>query len=112
MPCDFINSDALSSHPMGTRARAGIVKPSLKYANVISITNDAVLCRQIRIVDGVRQWMMSSMLFKEPTLELVSPHPSYNVFPNKLVHPIKHKDDGRIHYKDHLVTNVFPTTWP
>ena len=111
MPCDNITSDALSSHPMVTRARAGIVKPKPKYANVV--TNDAVEPNGFVQANKKSRWRQAmgdefNALQRAGTWVLVPPHPSYNVLPNKWVYRIKRKADGSIErYKARLVANGF-----
>ncbi|KAK0594869.1 hypothetical protein LWI29_001383 [Acer saccharum] len=48
--------DLSPSHPMITRAKAGIVKPNPKYANVVSITNDVVEPSSFAQANKDEQW--------------------------------------------------------
>ncbi|KAH9673545.1 retrovirus-related pol polyprotein from transposon RE1 [Citrus sinensis] len=108
MPCDNITSDALSSHPMVTQARVGIVKPNPKYANVV--TNDVVEPNGFVQANKESRWRQAmgdefNALQRAGTWVLVPPHPSYNVLPNKWVYRIKRKADGSI--ANGLVANGF-----
>lgn len=105
----------LPTHPMTTRAKAGIFKPK---AWVAKQTVDWSITEPTRVKDALStpKWKQAmdaeySALVKNRTWELVPHSPSQNIVGNKWIFRIKRNVDGSIHrYKARLVAKGFHQT--